>query len=168
MQINKKGELLSKEIVQVIMAVVVVGLMIYLMIAIFAPTFDKGDERGESYLKQLKGALQETDKGNEASFFMIDDGVSDLDSYLVYFGNAISLNREDIFFEPSKKSGTNIICLCAWNKNKAVCNHCTNLDLPATFPDDTSEETPSENWVIREGIRLKLEKTGGVYVFSIR
>jgi len=168
MQINKKGNILTEESVKVILAVAVVALMIWLMIAIFAPSFDKGDEKGESYLEQLKEAIKETDKGGEASFFMIDDGVANLDSYLVYFGKAIRFEPEEISFISSKKSGINIICLCSLNKGTTVCNHCTNLDLPATFTDGITKETNPENWAVREGARLKLEKKGEVYVFNIR
>jgi hypothetical protein len=168
MQMNKKGNLFSEESVKVILAVTVLALMIYLMVAIFSPTFDKGDEKGESYLKQLEEAIGEADEEREASFFMIDNGVEDLDSYMVYFGKAISFGWKEISFISKKKTGNNIICLCAYDGNNAVCNHCTNLDLPATFFDTNTEKTQSENWAIREGVRLKLEKKGGVYAFSIR
>jgi hypothetical protein len=167
-RMNKKGNLFSEESVKVILAVAVLALMIWLMIAIFSPTFDKGDEKGESYLKLLEEAIEEADKGEEASFFMIDDGNENLDSYMTYFGKAISFNWKKISFISRKKTGNNIICLCAWDGNNAVCNHCTNLDLPATFFDTNTGETHSENWTIREGVRLKLEKKGGVYAFSIR
>ncbi|MCD4771418.1 hypothetical protein K8R30_03300 [archaeon] len=165
---NKKGNLFSEESVKVILAVTVLALMIWLMVAIFAPAFDKGDEKGESYLKQLEEAIGEADEGREAGFFMIDDGIEDLDSYMVYFGKAISFNWKKISFVSKKKSGNSIICLCAYDGNNAVCNHCTNLDLPATFFDTNAGKTHSENWTIREGVRLKLEKEGGVYEFSIR
>lgn len=168
MQINKKGEVVIDESVKVIGAVAFLALMIYLMVAIFSPTFDKGDEKGGSYLKLLEEAIGEADEGKEASFFMIDDGNENLDSYMTYFGKAISFNWEGISFISKKKTGNNIICLCAYDGNNAVCNHCTNLDLPATFFNTNTGETQSENWTIREGVRLKLNKDGTTYAFSIR
>ena len=186
MQIKyKRGELLDENLIGLILSVAGVFVLMILLFNLFSPTFNKEEKTAESYFESLNKAIVEVEDGGVSNFFMMEDKKSYF--YLVYFGNIASfkgdvnieesagfdaadnapvdinvkLNNEygkrDFF---SSKYGENIICVC-YQKNKDItCNYCEDLKLAARSDDN------NKNWIIEEGVRIKISKEGGVYVFS--
>ena len=170
---NKKGALLDEERIKLIVAVAVFAGMVYLIFALFAPGYDRGDALAESYFDMLDEAMNEVERKGSSSFFMIDDGDNDLDMYLVYMGEAKSLEVEigkewfvfdkDVNFLYFGKKKKNVLCVCSLRDKKGVCNYCEDFGVARL------EEEEKDVWVVKEGKRVFIEKKGdGAYVFSTK
>ncbi len=173
---NKKGGLLDEESVKLILAVVVFVAMVFLMLKLFSPVFEKEDEGAKSYFEILKKTIGEADMGRNESFIMLDNGDKNSNFYLVYFGEEKSVGKvfeitggvwyssilsKELMFR-QKMVGENVICVCFEKDKNIVCRYCKNLDLPAVFSDYGN----SGNWAIGEGVRMRVYKDGGKYDFK--
>jgi len=169
---NKKGTLLSDAPFEVIMGVAVVALIITLMVKLFAPTYSESDIAAESYFEQLEEAVALADEGKVASFFILDNGDDELDFYLIYFGDAVSLSYgEGILYDKFGVGGIdfarsdydkNGICVCYWSGVKAVCKYCMNLDSSA---ESNTTVKVGEAWLAKEVGIIKIKK-GDRYGFN--
>ena len=87
--ISKRGGIVDENAIKVIIAVAVVVLLIYLMVNLFSPSFDKESETAKSYFNMLEESVNIANNGKVGNFFMIDYG-DESDFYLVYFGELFS------------------------------------------------------------------------------
>ena len=159
---KKDGEILVDESLKVILAVAVVASMIWLVINLISPVFDKGDEVSESYFEMLSNAIEDSVSG-DASFFILDNGDEDLNFYLVYFGSVFKLEKEDkVFVRSPNKKGTSIICICVEEKGNVICNYCDDVESSVVLDGGDSGE-----WVVGEGVRMNIKSGGGGYEFSV-
>lgn len=167
----KRGNMVTENAIGLILAVAVTFVLIFLMISLFSPTFNKGKEGAESYFDSLEDAIVEADKYGASSFFMLDMEDEGMEFYLVYFGEAISfaekdkdrskawlLTEEDRVFVRSY--GDESLCICYWQGENVLCNDCMNLDGLVNMVGGVAP------WVVREGEHVKIKKNGGDYVFS--
>lgn len=151
-EMGKRGGLLDEESVKVIIAVAIFASMIYLMVSLFAPVFSEADAVAEAYFDVLETAIKDA----PSSFFIIDNGKEDLDFYLVYFGEAVSFEK----FLYKKNRGERGLCVCSEDDDNVVCRHCVDVGLRVRLDGQVLE-----NWVVGEGKRLRVMKSGEVLDF---
>jgi len=130
MFVGKKGEITTKEIVEILLGAAAVFVLIFLMYSLLAPTFDKDDETAKSYLKTLKREIGVADSGKEGSFDMLNLGDDKVKFYLVYFGEKIRVKLDDNYDFKSVGSRKNHACVCYWRKEKVFCPACEDFDIP--------------------------------------
>ncbi len=155
---SKKG-LLVKNLVGLILSVAIVFVLLVLLFNLFAPSFDKDDKTAESYFKTLNRAIKTADSEGEGDFFMMDDGDSKLEFYLVYFGSVVSFKEDRNFIR--SKQGDKVICVCYWRGiGEGVCSYCEDLKLPVKCDKDIK--------VVKAGERIKIKKSkdGEYYEFT--
>lgn len=157
---SKKGELLSNNLIELIVSVAVVFVLVVLLFKLFSPVFDEGDKTAESYFESLGRAVETADSGGEGSFFMMDDGDDKLEFYLAYFGSVASFGNDGRSFTRSEQ-GEKIICVCYRKSGNVVCNYCEDLKLSVQ-----GGEGEKEGWVIEEGERIVIIKKEGYYEFA--
>ena len=129
--LNKKGDFLQDNLLELILAVMFVALLIIFYFSFF-DIFDKEKETRESLLKSLGESFEEAEKVHRSSFFMYDVGI---DLKLIYFGDSSRVSiGEDLFFSSSRKK--NKFCFC-FEKDSGdkdwICQDCLGLDKPVTF-----------------------------------
>ena len=160
MLLNKRANLVTDNTIELIIAAAGIVILIFLLIALYNPGYDENGETAKSYLGMLNEQISSADSGIEGSvtFWGVDPKGTKF--YLVYLGDLSSYKRYDVVFTNRKKN-ENTICVCYVVKDseKAVCKSCKDLDLPVKF----SQPAP---WVLSPVKQLKINKTGGNYVFS--
>ncbi len=124
---NKKGELTTNEILEIVLAAAGIVILFILLYNLISPIFNKEEKTSESYFDSFIEAVGMADKGGTGTFSMwqSEEGV---EYYLIYFKDSISYNdngRE--FFSMSRNEDH--ICLC-YSKKENVCNFCENLKYP--------------------------------------
>lgn len=170
---SKRGGLLDNNLVGLISAVAMVFVLLVFIFNLFAPSFDKDDKTAESYFKTLNRAIETADSGGEGDFFMMDDGDTKLEFYLVYFGRIASFGEGRNFVR--SKEGNKIICVC-YRKGggESVCNYCENLKLGVNYVSVKEAEGKKSQvtsvkinpWAIEEGARIKVTKKEEYYEFT--
>ena len=164
--IGKKGGVMDEEIVKVILAVVVFAAMAWLLVNLFSPVFDEGDETAKSYFDMLERSVDEVDGLGSASFFMLDNGRDDMNFYLAYFGNLASFKRNDKIFTRKLDSKENVLCVCSESGKSVVCKYCRGMDLPVSFFYNDVSQQGGGTWTAGGGRKVKLEKEVANYAFS--
>ena len=154
---SKKGGIVDNNLIGLILSVAIVFVLLVLLFNLFAPSFDKTDKTAESYFETLDRAIKTADGGGIGEFFMMNDGDSKLEFYLVYFGSVASFEEDRTFAR--SKSGDKIICVCYWRGiGNGVCNYCEELKLPVKCDKDVK--------VVKEGERIIIIKKEGYYEFT--
>ena len=157
--LNKKGEITTKEILEVLLAAAAVFVLIFLMYSLFVGSFDKDDETAKSYLKTLKREIGVADSGKNGSFDMLNLGNSEVKFYLVYFGERISVKLKDGKDFKSVGNHENHACVCYRKGDELSCVACEDFDY--SFKDDSDD-----GWFIGEDEDAwKIKKDGERYVF---
>jgi len=180
---SKRGGIVDENAIGVILAVAAIFLLVFLMINLFSPSFDKEDETAKSYFNMLKESVDVANTvGKVGSFSMIDYGGKESSFYLVYFGGLFSfrdyrlLNGEkpksDItdaligdgedsvekeFIRDVKNNNKNL-CICYSKENKVLCDYCMDLKSPVILP----KQPP---WIVIEDSKINIRKVGEGYVF---
>ncbi len=172
-----KGSMTIGQISGLILSVAVVFVLLTLLVRLFIPIFDKGDEISKSYFDTLKKQIEFADDGEGGEFFMWDIGDSDKDRefYLVYFGETIEASffkilsgtfsagkRQEIKFNSFGQT-PNRICVCYVEDFKSTCNYCEGLKYPALFEGKSVDKG---FWIEGSGHRLGIKLQGKNYVFS--
>lgn len=154
MELNKKGELMTKEIDELILGVVAVIVMTVLFYNLISPNFDKGDETAEAYFGIFNEELRIADSGGVGNFLMWQPE-EDVGFYLVYFVDAMS-------FEEFRSVGNNKnhICVCYLEDGEGTCEYCENLKYPVL------KDGRSGRWKIGFGENLEMRKEGDYYDFK--
>ncbi len=161
---RKDGELLVNTTVRTILAIGVVLIMVFLIVRIFSPSYSEASQTAKSYSVILKNAIKEADSKGVSNFFMINNGREDLNFYLVYFGKVLEFKKDGLVFRYSGDVGKHVLCVCSEDKSNLVCKSCTDEKLPVRVDGKGNVDY----WVVGDGLRLKLVKQGGYYVFSKR
>ncbi|NPE29610.1 hypothetical protein HNV12_16945 [Methanococcoides sp. SA1] len=157
-------------VVQIIVGIGASVIIILLVLA-FIPSFNPEDDIAEAYLERVKETIAEADDGRSTSFFMVDDGKDDVDFYLAYFGDALEFKAtragfifpEDIYFTYPEVQSKNSVCVCYWNDVVIKCRECFDLEVPASLSSSRDDV-----WAVKEGVDLKIERSGGGYGFSVK
>src|SRR3990167_1681659 len=158
---NKKGALLDKEAIEVLLAIAGVILLVILLYNIFIPEFDEADKTSESFFNDFKEQIKIADNGEIGEFLIWDLKKDDKISYhLVYFDGLISYEDLNIVFN-SPGNNENHICICSFDGTRSVCNHCTNLASPPLIGGN------EVNFVARSGEKVLIKKEEKGYEFFI-
>lgn len=152
----KKGEMVTENAIGLILAAAATFVLIFLMISLFTPTFNKGEEGAESYFSSLGAAIDEADDERASTFFMLDMEDEELEFYLVYFGEAFIFIEDEGEFVRSPRDGP--LCICYLQNEKLLCDDCMDLSGVVSY----SEAAP---WVVGEGEYVDVNKVGDDYEF---
>lgn len=163
---SKRGGIVDKNLIELIMAVAGVFLLVTLMVFLFSPSFDKEDKSSESYFNGLKDAVGLANSGSQGEFFMMDMGDEDVDFYLVYFGGVSSFEDSSYGKFSYLGSGRNAICICYKKGDVSMCRYCEDLRLPIDYLVNgvSGKNIP---WAVKDGVRVAVVKNEGgtSYVF---
>jgi len=185
---NREGGMTFGNIVKLIMAVAVVIILLMLVVKLFSPIFNRGDETAKSYFETLKNEIKVADGGEGGEFFMwyLGDSGEDKEFYLVYFGKTIEVDFVKKYKNPSYGmmgpmgvpiysgseylsekvqfnsfgSKDNRICVCTVENYKSSCRYCEDLEHSVSYVG--KEET----WYDESGKRIGIELKGDEYVFT--
>ncbi|MDH3353525.1 MAG: hypothetical protein OEL87_03690 [Nanoarchaeota archaeon] len=164
---SKRGGMVDKNLIELILAVAGVFLLVTLMVFLFSPGFDKEDKSSESYFNGLKDAINLADSGSQGEFFMMDMGDEDVDFYLVYFGGVSSFSDSLYGKFSYLGSGKNAVCICYKKGDLSMCRYCENLNLPIDYLVDgvSGKNIP---WAVKDGVNIAVVKDKGEtsYVFA--
>ncbi len=158
---KKKAQLLVSTVIRVILAIAVVVIMFLLIARLFSPSFNEADQTSKSYFTNLISSIKQTDSSGSSDFFMLDNNRKNLNFYLVYFGSVSEFKAGGKIFSHGG-SGQHIVCICSEYNENIVCSHCKNEEIPLVFSKDVSKNY----WEIGDGIRIKIKKQDGQYVFT--
>jgi len=183
---DSRGGMTFGQIVKLILAVAVVIVLLTLVVKLFSPVFNRGDETAKSYFETLKKEIANADSGEGGEFFMwyLGDSGEDKKFYLVYFGETIEVDfskmktvmvsaggmgipptyadvPEKVQFN-SFGNKDNRICVCTVEGYDSNCRYCEDLDYPVSYVGK------DETWYDESGKRIgiKLNKEDGKYVFE--
>lgn len=161
--VSKKGALLNKELIELILAAVGIFLLLIVMYNLISPNFDKKDKTSEAYfdsfLEKIDSLLSEG--GAEFSFWQPSNSKEEY--YLVYFGDKVNIDAGSMKFY-SLGSNSNHTCVCHLDKkNEYLCDYCINLNYPLKKSFD-EEDLP---FVFSEKSILKLRKEADFYSYEI-
>ena len=158
MYLNKRANLVTDNTVEMVIAGEGIVVLIFLLIALYSPTYDENGETAKSYLKMFNEQLSLADSRVEGSVTFWGGDTEEVKFYLAYFGDVSKFDKRDLIFV-NRKRNENTICVCYSVKDQVTCKACKDLDLPVKF----SEPAP---WILEEVKQLKINKTGGNYLFS--
>ena len=164
MSLNKRGEMTTKEILEILLGGAVVLLMLMLLYNLIAPNFNTGDETMKAYFdgfeKQI--AVADLDKVGAFSIWLPADEGESREFYLVYFGDqSRATYGEKEFFS----FGENVrqVCICSWEDSKDKCQYCKSLDLPVA--GDYFSEMGYAPMVFGLGDKVRITKKVDRYEF---
>lgn len=150
---NKKGELTTRELIELILAAAFIIVLVILAARLLAPFFDVGDETAESYMDTLVQEMGIARNDGIGEFFIWDIDTGDSTTYhLVYFGEKVIVRDEIANF--TSDGLDNNICICSVFDEKSRCNNCVALDFPSRI-----EGGSEEGFVISKGERVAIEFT---------
>lgn len=177
--------------VGLIISIAFIVILVLFLAMLLIPAHSREGKIAKSYMNKLKDKLSLADSGKDATLVVLDDGTFDSTFFLVYFGDALNfkgdlastikkgdslpsklVSLKSLNFTQARAFGKNVICSCYYKEDKVRCPYCENLKSKAICKDGAfSKNTPSGGspivqWVIQEGARVKIIKSGGKYVFS--
>ena len=158
MSLNKRANLVTDNTVELIIAAAGIVVLVFLLIALYDPSYDENPKIAKSYLGMLNEQLSSADAGQEGSLTFWGVDTEDVKFYLVYFNSSSSYRKGDLVFT-TRKRNENAICVCYGDENKIHCKDCKELDLPVEY----SQSAP---WILNPVKQLKITKVGDKYVFS--
>ena len=119
---NKRGMFLLKHLVEIIIAVIVVGIIIYAGVVLFQTYFGRQtDMQAKGILDRITEKLNDLDIG-ETDYVIL---TAPSDWNIVAFGTQNNLNGN--FERPSGMFGQNILCVC---KGKCKSDFCQSIGMP--------------------------------------
>ena len=179
---NKRGGWTIGQIAKLILAVAVIIILLMLVVKLFSPIFNRGDETAKSYFETLKNEIKVADSGEGGEFFMWYLGDSDREYYLVYFGKTIEVDfvkmrrvmvsRGGIGTPPTYKDipenvqfnsfgmKDNRICVCTVDGYESSCRYCEDLEHPVSY------DGKDEIWYDESGKRIGIKLKRDEYVFT--
>ena len=162
MSLNKKGNLLSKNTLELILGGAIVLLLLVLLYNLIAPTFNVGDETAKSYFDSLEKeiALADSDKIGSFHMWQPEDKDDKREFFLVYFGNHSSFGTNLKFY--SLGDNLNRICICYIEDGVDNCKYCRNLAFPVLSDDAGEGYVP---WAVGLNEKLEITKKGDHYEF---
>jgi len=155
--ISKRGELTTKEILEIILAVAVVLVMAFLLYKLISPSFNVVDETAKSYFESFEKVIE--DGGGSFSMWQAEEEGKEF--YLVYFQNRTSFKMRRSFY--SLGENVNHVCVCYWEGGDAKCESCGNLDMPLVKDDKFWEP-----WVVVVGEEIEIVDKGEYYNVAVK
>ena len=150
--ISKRGELTTKEIVEILLAVAAVFVLVIFLYSVISPSFNKVDETAKSYFESFEKIIE--DGGGSFSMWQTEEKGKEF--YLVYFQNRSFFKMRRDFY--SFGENINHVCVCYWGGDDAKCESCKNLDMPLVKDGDAGEP-----WVVSVGEEIEIVETEGYY-----
>ncbi|MBU2576973.1 MAG: hypothetical protein KKF50_04590 [Nanoarchaeota archaeon] len=168
MSLNKRANLVTDNTVELIIAAAGIVVLIFLLIALYSPTYDENAETAKSYLQMFNEQVSSADSLVEGSLTFWGPETENVKFYLAYFGDLSrfdkEIEKEKVIFV-TRKRNENAICVCYGNAEKMNCKNCKELDLPVELKVSGYDKFPP--WVLDEVKQLKITKVGGKYLFSM-
>ena len=164
LNMNRCGELTTKEIMEIILGAVAFLLLAVFLYQLISPNFNKGKETSESYFDSFKEQVTVVDSGGVGSFsiWQPENKKEGREFYLVYFGNSSSYGGDKKFY--SFGNNLNHVCVCYWKEGDSLCDSCENLKYPVLVFGLAEDD--SGRWAM--GIGEKIEITKGDEVYEIK
>ncbi|MBU3923391.1 MAG: hypothetical protein KJ592_00580 [Nanoarchaeota archaeon] len=148
---SKKGALIDKEIVEIVLGAVAVFVMVMLLYNLIAPNFDKGEKTSESYLNSFKDEVAVADAGGVGRF-SIWQPEKEIKYFLVYFGSKSGVGNFKSYGEHE-----NQVCVCYVKGGKSSCSFCKDLDRLAV------KDGEEEKWAVGFGEEIYVGVVDGNY-----
>ena len=134
---NRRGNLITENLIGLLISLVAVGFLIILMIRIFSPTLTIPELTAKNYLEALEVSLKEAKETGSSDFLMYS---SEPNPYLlVYFGEGYSFDKEveiggfKLVLQPKQAKKENL-CVCYFDGEESefainyekdfLCNYC--------------------------------------------
>lgn len=155
--ISKRGELTTNEILEIVLAVVVVLVLAVLLYKLISPSFDRVDETAESYFDSFGKVI--SDGGGSFSMWQPEEKGEKF--YLAYFQNKTSFGEGREF--SSFGNNVNHVCVCYWKGGDVKCENCMDLDLPMV-----KEGKVGESWVVGAGEEIEIIKRDDYYEVVVK
>lgn len=166
---SKSGEMVNREIIELLIAAAGIVMIILLFYNLIAPSQDKVDKTSEVFFDLFVDQISVVDDGRVGEFSIWQEP-EDVKLFLIYFGN-VDGNKERLTFIKDKRlyeplvkyqyDHKNVYCVCSKEKKNHGCSYCANLASIASL--EGSSGTP---WKLgyNEGIKMKFEN--GLYNFT--
>jgi len=161
---NKQAEMLTDNLVQLILVAAGIFLLVMLFWTLLEPNFNKADEIAKVYFEDLEEQLGIAKGGGVGNFYMLRD-TSDEEYYVVYMGdNGIYTEGEEGKTFLAFKDVPNFLCLCFWDRENDLgdCKNCVQLESGAIFKGSSED-----SWIIGRGNIIKINFKDGKYYFSV-
>jgi len=146
MKINKSGQQIgTKELLELLIGAAAIVILIWLLVALIEPNFDKDKETAKNYFDSLKNAIEEINdagvgESTEFSIWLNNENKF----YLVYFNNNRRYEIKGIKESYLPEKGENLLCICyveenTFSKNELSCdnNYCIDLDKEGSLCDNS-------------------------------
>lgn len=161
---NKKGALLDKEVIEIILAAAGVFVLFFIFFNLITSSFDKKEEVSKAIFEDFLKSLEKVKKEGFSEFYIWQKQEKKEEYFIVYFGKVIRVDyNEKSFFSIGKNQ--NRVCSCYLDKkDKYLCNPCKDLDLPLKV----SEEAQDLPFVLLEGYVLNISKGESCYLYEIK
>lgn len=159
--LNKRGELTTKEIIEIILGAAVFLLLALFLYQLISPNFSRVDETAESYLDNFVEQVAIADSRDVSSFsiWQSESKKDKVGFHLVYFGNRSSYGEQIKFY--SLGNNLNRACVCSLENRETKCDECKNLKYPILASGLSKEDYGS--WAIGVGEKIEITKGEGFY-----
>jgi len=168
---NKRAWLTSKETVELILAVAVIALLVFVLYYVLIGDWNKEDETAKSYMETLQKELEKADGGGVGEFeiWQKENG----NNYsLVYFGdnNHVQIDQSGTRILNVEGSGKNVLCvvykgpLFGGGGLEGLQNLCKSLNHPVVF-EGFPEGALRIYLLLNE--KIKITKPDDKYVFTL-
>jgi hypothetical protein len=156
---NKRGELTTKEIIEIVLGGAATLLLIVLLYSLIAPNFDRDDEVAKSYFNSFEDAVAVADDGETGSFsmWMPAENKKDKEYFLIYFGAGVTHKIEGNHEYTSFGDNINHICICYF-EDIDICGYCRNLNYPVTLSGVSDDK-----WAVAMNEEIEIIKSEDVY-----
>lgn len=164
--IGKRGNETSDTPVELIIAVLIVLLLIFVGFRLYSlGSVDHMDEIAKSYLDRLEGQLDVAEEGGSGEFDLFNINYEDGRFFLVYFGGVSSfkanLSEGEVVLN-ADSFGENVVCICYEKGKGVVCRRCFDSSLPLSF-----DGSRGDGQFFQEKNNFDIKKIGGVYEFTL-
>lgn len=153
--LNKKGEMTTQEILEIVLGAAVVLVMAILLFRLLSPGLDVNEETAEAYFDSFMEEIGVADSGGTGVFLMWQPE-EDVSFYVVYFGDGMRIEKEGVNFSLFGDN-RNSVCLCYVEEGDSVCGYCENLRHPASYDGELKD------WVFGSQNKVRIIKGEDVY-----
>ena len=166
---SKKGEIITKEIVELLIAAAGIVAIILLFYNFIAPSRDVVEETSEAFFDIFVEQISVVDNGGVGEFSIWQE-VKDAELFLIYFGKENGNSKRLKFriggedFEPYGKyqyDYKNIYCMCSLKSGIPQCDYCANLASVAVLDNSLGGA-----WELKLNEKIKMKFENGFYNFT--
>ena len=166
---SKGGEMITKEIIELLIAAAGIIVIILLFYSLISPSDSKIMQSSEAFFDLFVDQISVVDGGGvgEFSIWQETDGA---DLFLIYFGNKngnqvrLDFYIEEERYEPTVKyqrDHKNVYCVCSLENKIPGCYHCANLANIASL-----DGTTGISWSLKYPEKIKMKFENGFYNFT--